>query len=222
MSVEYDFRKRPSAKEEGKRQPLYPQVVSKGTIKTEELVREISTDSSFSPGDVVGVLTALERRLVTHLQNGYHVQLGEIGYFSCGLKARPVMDKREIRAASIYVDHVNFRASSSFKRRCKGMVKRVSSGEGFQESAHLPLEERKACVLTYLQTHPFITRTVYSTLTGLLQKRALADLKLFIQEGLIVSQGRGSHKVYVLPENRATDVEEGQTFTLHLTAGEPL
>lgn len=221
MSAEYDFRKHPPVKEE-KEQLLYPQVVSKGTITTDQLVREIATESSFSPGDVLGVITALERRLATHLQDGYHVQLGDIGYFSCGLKARPVTDKREIRAASICFDHVNFRASATFRRRCRGVVKRVSTGEGFRESVALPLEERKACVLTYLQTHPFLTRTAYSALTGLLQKRALVDLNLFVREGLIASQGSASHKVYVLPENKATDVEDSQTFTLHLSAGEPL
>ena len=109
MYAKYDFRKKPSSKEDEDKQPLYPRIVSNGTIDFQRIVKEIAQASSFTPADIEGVQLAIENKISEYLISGYHVQLGDLGYFSAKLKARPVMDAKEIHAQSIYFDNVNFR-----------------------------------------------------------------------------------------------------------------
>ena len=63
MAAEYDFRRRPNPKGDGELQPLYPRIVNKGTIEMERLVQDIADMSSFTPGDVKGVVALLEDRI---------------------------------------------------------------------------------------------------------------------------------------------------------------
>lgn len=51
------------------------------------------------------------------------------------------MDAKEIHAQSIYFDNVNFRPSSSFRKKVRGFVEKAKSG--FAHSAEVPVEERR-------------------------------------------------------------------------------
>lgn len=197
MAAEYDFQRLPGAKNDGTPQPLYPKIVSKGTIDTKRMVSDISQMSSFSPADINGLLTAFEERISYYLSEGHHVQLGNMGYFSAGLKARPVTDRKEIHAQSIYFGKVNFRVSPHFRKECAGFV--VRSKRGFHESSNLSESERYRRLSVYLESHPFITCADYSSLTGLLKKKALNDLNLLVEKGNLSTLGRGTHKVYIKP-----------------------
>ena len=141
MYAKYDFRKKPSSKEDEDEQPLYPRIVSNGTIDFQQIVKEIAQASSFTPADIEGVQLAIENKISEYLVSGHHVQLGNLGYFSAKLKARPVMDAKEIHAQSIYFDNVNFRPSSSFRKKVRGFVEKAKSG--FAHSAEVPVEERR-------------------------------------------------------------------------------
>ncbi len=195
MAAEYDFMKKPSSKEEAEKQPLYPRIVSKGTISSKKLINEIAEASSFTEGDLEGVLCALSNKIAYYLAEGYHVELGDMGFFSARLKARPVMDKKEIRSHSICFDNVNFRASKNFRNKSCGNLERAKYG--FRHSNNLPEESRKSRLEAYLNTHPFITRMEYSQISGLLKGKALKELNMLISEGYLKSLGKGSHKVYV-------------------------
>ena len=82
MYAKYDFRKKPSSKEDEDKQPLYPRIVSNGTIDFKRIVKEIAQASSFTPADIEGVQLAIENKISEYLVSGYHVQLGDLGYFS--------------------------------------------------------------------------------------------------------------------------------------------
>ena len=148
MAADYDFRRKPNEKGDGEVQPLYPRIVSKGTINSKRLFREIAEASSFTEGDLAGIMVAFQEKVSYYLSEGYHVKLGEIGYFSSSLKARPVMDKKEIRSVSISFDNVNFRATPWFRRRSSGTVTRAKFG--FQESSNLPEETRRSRLEAFL------------------------------------------------------------------------
>lgn len=160
MAADYDFRRKPNEKGDGEVQPLYPRIVSKGTIDSKRLFREIAEASSFTEGDLAGIMVAFQEKVSYYLSEGYHVKLGEIGYFSSSLKARPVMDKKEIRSVSISFDNVNFRATPWFRRRSSGTVTRAKFG--FQESSNLPEETRRSRLEAFLAKNHFITRRVQS------------------------------------------------------------
>ena len=115
MAAHYDLRPAPRRNDDDKPPLLYPRIVSKGTVSTKRLVKDISEMSSFSPGDIEGLLVSLQDRIAHYLSEGHHVQLGEIGYFSMGLEGRPVEDKKEIHAQSISFGKVRFRVSPLFQ-----------------------------------------------------------------------------------------------------------
>lgn len=106
MAAEYDFQRRPSSKGDDELQPLYPRIVNKGTIVMERLVQD---------------------RISYYLSEGHHVQLGDIGYFSAGLQARPVMDPKEIHSQTIFFGKVHLRVSPDFRKRCAGSVQALWS-----------------------------------------------------------------------------------------------
>jgi predicted histone-like DNA-binding protein len=193
MYAKYDFRKKPSSKED--EQPLYPRIVSNGTIDFQQIVKEIAQASSFTPADIEGVQLAIENKISEYLVSGHHVQLGNLGYFSAKLKARPVMDAKEIHAQSIYFDNVNFRPSSSFRKKVRGFVEKAKSG--FAHSAEVPVEERRRRLERFLDERPMIRRKEYTQLTGLLKNKALNELNGWVKEGVLDTIGSGSHKIYV-------------------------
>lgn len=195
MAATYDLRENPNPNKDGKKQPLYPRIVSKGTIPSRELLEEISSGSTFNVGELEGALSALSERISFHLKNGYNVELGKLGYFSAKLKARPVMEKDEIRSASVEFDNVNFRASAWFKKHTRGTLER--SNRGFQTSAKLSEEERKDMLEKYLDENTYITRTDYTQLTGLLKNNAMKDLKEFVNQGLLVSSGHRNQMIFL-------------------------
>ena len=201
MAAEYDFQRKPNPKGDGELQPLYPRIVNRGTITTKRLVSDISHASSFTPGDIEGLLAAFEDRISYYLSEGHHVQLGNMGYFSAGLVSRPVEDKKEIHAQSIFFGKVHFRVSPGFRKQCAGFVERVKAGYGFRHSAEISGAERYRRLLAFLETHPFITRKDYSGITGLLKNKALNDLNLLVKKGYLTTVGQGSHKVYVKADN---------------------
>ena len=202
MYAKYDFRRKPSSKEDEKEQPLYPRIVSNGTIDFKRIVREIAQASSFTPGDIEGVQLAIENKISDYLVSGHHVQLGNLGYFSAKLKSRPVMDAKEIHAQSIFFDNVNFRPSSSFRKKVRGFVEKAKSG--FAHSAEVPVEERRRRLENFLDKQPMIRRKEYTQLTGLLKNKALNELNGWVKEGVLSTVGSGSHIIYIRA-NRVRD-----------------
>ena len=200
MYAKYDFRKKPSSKEDEDELPLYPRIVSNGTIDFQQIVKEIAQASSFTPADIEGVQLAIENKISEYLVSGHHVQLGNLGYFSAKLKARPVMDKKEIRSVSISFDNVNFRATPWFRRRSSGTVTRAKFG--FQESSNLPEETRRSRLEAFLAKNHFITRREYSQITGLLKGKALRELNLLVENGVLNTRGYGNRVVYLKPNNQ--------------------
>lgn len=62
MAARYDFREVPSKKENGEEPKLYPHIISSGTIRTRTILEEISEASTFTVGDLEGVLCALTEK----------------------------------------------------------------------------------------------------------------------------------------------------------------
>ena len=198
MAADYDFRRKPNEKGDGEVQPLYPRIVSKGTIDSKRLFREIAEASSFTEGDLAGIMVAFQEKVSYYLSEGYHVKLGEIGYFSSSLKARPVMDKKEIRSPSVHFQNVNLRLGSKFRNRFNTMeLERKASP--YVSRSLMGEEERKEKLLLHLDKYGCITRADYESITGLVKHRAVSDLNRYLAEGMIRKYGSGKTVVYLKP-----------------------
>lgn len=198
MAAEYDFRKNPKNSESDEPAILHPRIVSKGTVDTEKIVSDLSYSSTFTPGDIEGLLVSLEDQIAGYLKEGYEVKLGNIGYFSVRLKSRPVKDKKEIRSSSVSFDNVNFRATASFKKKAKGDL--VRSSTGFGSSSSITDEECRQRLKAYLEDHSFITCNEYCRITGFLKSKALRNLKGLVADKCLIKSGMGTHVVYMKGE----------------------
>lgn len=127
------------------------------------------------------------------------MEVGELGYFSLSLKCdKAVTDKKDIRSPSVHFQNVNLRISSGFRKRFVTMeLERKASP--YLSHSKLTLEERREKLLRHLDKYGCIARTDYEEYTGKAKHQAVADLNLFLEEGIIRRYGRGRNVVYLKP-----------------------
>lgn len=144
-------------------------------------------------------MVAFQEKVSYYLSEGYHVKLGEIGYFSSSLRARPVMDKKEIRSVSISFDNVNFRATPWFRRRSSGTVTRAK----FDFKNHRTCRKRHAVP----DWKPFSKESLHHSKRilsdyGFIEGKALRELNLLVENGVLNTRGYGNRVVYLKPNNQ--------------------
>ena len=207
MAAKYDFKPMPHAKGDDKPQLMYPRIVNKGTIDTERLGSDISHMSSFTPGDIKGLVKALADEMACQMASGRSVKIDGIGVFSPSLALRdgyeresgePGAPKRN--AMSIWLNNVNFRADKELientGRRC---ILERSKWKFRHSSQVFSPQERLKMAQDFLCSNPFMRVADYCRLTGLLSDKAARELKQWSEEpeSGIGCKGRGSHKIYV-------------------------
>lgn len=195
----YDFKEKQGVATSDDEKKLYPSIVYSGTMTSKELIEQVAHKSGFNAGQLEGALIELMDTAARYIGQGYHVELGEFGFFSGKIKSRHVANKKEIRSQSIRFNGVNFRASKKFRSKAVGDLER-SPYKQFYKSKERGEEELERILMTHLGKNGFITRTTYTDLTGRMKNTALADLKAFTEKGLIQCKGRGNQMHFVRPE----------------------
>ncbi|MGB5242694.1 MAG: HU family DNA-binding protein [Lutimonas sp.] len=94
-------------------------VVSRGKVNHRDLAELISSQSSMTEGDVLGVLKALELNMIDILESGRSVELGELGTFSIGASTTGIESKEKFSIRQVNKRRVLFRPGYSFKRMLK-------------------------------------------------------------------------------------------------------
>lgn len=94
----------------------YAQVVTKGTIDTQTLCKQIASCCALSTADMTAAIIALSQQLTECLLDGYNVNIEGIGTFSLSAESKVVKKKTDIRAQSVKVKNVNFRSAVSLKK----------------------------------------------------------------------------------------------------------
>ena len=195
----YNLKKKPSlTTKEGEKETMYADIVYSGTITAERLIRTVAQRTGFKEGMIEGILSELQNETLEYLGEGYRVELGEFGFFSAKVKSRLVENKNDLRSNSVSFDGVNFRASKSFRTGIRGDLERRRC-IGFRTSKEWNREQLEQIVLQHIRKHGFITRTIYTEITGRLKNSALADLKSFAAEGIIKRVGRGNQMHFIVP-----------------------
>lgn len=99
------------------------QAISKGTIDLEKLSTDISNECSLHQVDVQAVLIALGIKLNFYLQDGYTVDLGDVGRFKMGVQSiaaktpEALSPKKNIKKFTI-----NYQPSRKLKRMLKAGI----------------------------------------------------------------------------------------------------
>ncbi|MCD8268700.1 MAG: HU family DNA-binding protein [Parabacteroides sp.] len=210
MCAKYTFYKNPPNRETGETDSLYAKVVSGGKITTDQLAEEIADRSTFTSGDVKGVIKALSEQLYFHLSEGETVDIDNIGNFSVTLKTpKGITDPKQIRAESIHFNNVVYRASPELKHKLKviPLVRAV-----LPKRKDLAEEERLERILSKLQEARLISSTDCMAFNQCSRYQALKDLKKLNEQGKLTWLGRGKQKYYVLTERwRNGMVKEKET-----------
>ena len=82
---------------------FYPVAVIKGFIDLDTLCNEVSAECTVTEHDVKGVLSALQSHILTNLQNGNSVRLGDIGSFHIRVNSKK---NGKATAADVTIDDV--------------------------------------------------------------------------------------------------------------------
>ena len=94
----------------------YAQVVTKGTIDTQTLCKQIASCCALSTADMTAAIIALSQQLTECLLDGYNVNIEGIGTFSLSAESKVVEKKTDIRAQSVKVKNINFRSAVNLKK----------------------------------------------------------------------------------------------------------
>ena len=184
MSALYDFLPVPPKGNDESGAHLYPKLRPYKTVSFDELTEKIASHSGLTKGNILAVMEEIEYWTKQLLSEGYRVQIGNIGTVSASLKAD----------AEVY----DMTVSKQFSKQCGGKVLRAPSGKKFRQSSYTYTEEERLALLqSYLESHDYITRAEYGTLTGLLKYKAWQDLDKWVKAHLIDIKGRAPHRVYV-------------------------
>lgn len=211
--AEYQMQELTLPNEEGKK-VTYPRIKLWGQVDLEYIARHINYASTFTPGDIIGLVRALTEAIASEMAQGNSVKIDGLGIFTPSLGLRPQaeeqLDLREsegkeyrVSAASIYLRNINFRADKELIQQT-GQKCRLSKSEwkARRSSRRYTAEQRLQLAQDYLKTHPMLRVKDYCALTGLLRNAAASELKLWSETpgSGIDHMGTGSHKVYVRKE----------------------
>lgn len=172
-------------------------LISKGTMKTEDVCEYLSDSCSLTSADVKGAVEALTTYIGRQLSNGYSVELEGLGHFSPALKTLQKIDEKGRTVFSARADGVNFRCSKRLRalvnkdRPIKVKRENITSNE---------MNERKQKMLKFLQNNPYINLTDYAVLNRCSRYRASEDMKVFVADGTVIKMGYRTHRVYSLPQ----------------------
>ena len=99
----------------GKEQQSCARLISKGTMRMEDVCEYLSDSSTLTSADVKGAIEALITYIGRNLSNGYCVELEGLGHFSPALKTLQKTDEKGRTVFFARADGVNFRCSKRLK-----------------------------------------------------------------------------------------------------------
>lgn len=129
MAIRYRITKRTNTIAATKKEQYIMQAVNTGTIDIKRISEEISTESSLSIPDVMGVIIALGIKMQQHLEDGKILDLGDVGKFKIGFQSKAAATASELTPKrNIKKYHINYQPSLEIKHRLKKAIKAYKEG----------------------------------------------------------------------------------------------
>ena len=97
----------------------YAQAVTKGTVDTATLCRDIAAECTLTIADMRAAIAALSQSIANRLLNGYNVYLDGIGTFSISAESKLVESQKDMSSKDIKVKSINYRSAVSLKEEMK-------------------------------------------------------------------------------------------------------
>lgn len=194
MSISYRIVEVPDLNGQNNGKKYAAKVNSAGTVKLDELCQLITARSAISSADVKAVLDSFCFGFKHYLENGYSLNLNELGFFSPSLTTRQVGEEDGAPLLEVKVRGINYRPTVDLKDRlalCKLSRSEKKKTKEYSE------DERLERVLNYVEKNRFIDRRQCQKLNSCSAYRANSDLKALIGAGKLVAVGYGRSLVYV-------------------------
>ena len=195
--------------EEGKT-VLYPRMRLWQQAGLDEIAAHIQQASTFSKGEIIGLVQELARQIAYEMSQGKSVKIDGLGIFTPALGLREGREREtgqagtpRRNAASICLRGVNFRADKQLVQdTARTCTLERASLKFRRSSARFTPGQRLELAQTYLAKHPYLRVADYGRLTGLLPNAASKELRQWAArpDTGIAASGRGTHKVYVKRE----------------------
>ena len=186
---------------------LFPRIKIWGQVDLDYLAQRINYASTFTPGDIIGLVKSLTQAIAREMGEGHSVKVDGLGVFTPSLGLREGFEresaeqggpKRNVR--SICVDNINFRADKDFIYETgRSCILDRSKWKFRHSSSRYTAGQRLKLAQDYLESYPLLKVGDYCELTGLLRNAAAQELKQWSEmpESGIGHTGRGSHKIYI-------------------------
>lgn len=131
MSLQYRITKRNNSLQNNTPQYII-QAISKGTVDLEKLSADISNECSLHQVDVQAVLVVLGIKMDFYLQNGYAVDMGDVGKFKMGLQSVAAATPEELSPRkNIKKFSINYQPSRKLKKMLKAGVSVYKEGSRY-------------------------------------------------------------------------------------------
>lgn len=122
MSLNYRITKRKNNIKNPDETQYIMQTVSKGVIDLEKVCYDISNRCTLRESDVIGVVNALGNILQDGLEQGYTIDLGDLGRFKLGFKSTAAPEPKLLSKKSIQKFILNYQPSKRMKKRLKKSI----------------------------------------------------------------------------------------------------
>ncbi|EGF51709.1 HU family DNA-binding protein [Bacteroides fluxus] len=206
--AEYDMQELTLPNEDGKR-ILYPRMQLYGQKDLEYIADKVSYATSFTRGDIKGLVQAITEEIAHSMSEGYSVKIEGLGVFTPSLGLRKDKERESgeegaprRNAASICLRDINFRVDKELLYETAGhcTLQRAQYKKCRRSSQMFAPEERLERAKEFMKKNTFMSVAEYCRLTGLLKTTAANELKAWAAQpdSGINYRGRGTHKLYVL------------------------
>lgn len=185
----------------------YPQLDNTGLVSLDEIADIISGESTYTAGDIKGVVAAVSREIARQTAQGRGVKIAGLGTFRATLtlqkdvKPETKDSSTHLSGRSVRIGNVRFLADKQLITEANrwGNFSRKRP-EKQEKPAPPPPEQRLSLLLDYLSRHSYITVFQYQKLTTLCHTTAARELRnLYLSpDSPIDAEGTGSHRVYTL------------------------
>jgi predicted histone-like DNA-binding protein len=194
MSLHYDFYENPASGDSDKRPKLHARVVTDGTMNIDDLARYIHEICTLTTADIKASLVALVEVMADELASGRRIHLDGLGYFNLTLTSPPIDSPKEIRAESVHVRSVAFRAEESFKKRFRSIaLKRIKEK---RHSNHYSDIEIDGLLTGYFLDNAHITCRAFCSLCGFTKSTGWRRLHQLVAEGKLRNAGYHNLPLY--------------------------
>lgn len=198
MAARYDLYENPDPQKSGEQQPMHARFFPFGKISADELYRLAADGTTFNPHELASAFKLITDTIVRQLERGNIIELGDMGTISMTLECRPVMEKTEIRSASIHVKNLTLRTSKAMKQRIKGIE--LERNPFAWKSVEMNTQTRDRKLTEFFAQTPIMTRRDYEKLRACKPGKALEEINQLIAEGRIKRQGIRSSSFYLPTE----------------------